>query len=218
MKQKKLIVFLLLSLLGLNHLNGQEKKNTINISGIIAHYIGIYDYPLYGQPKGYYGFLSPGAEILYWRQFPHKIEFGTGINMQKVYVQSKVDITYAYTLRFQYHELSVPILLRKNFTLKNQNLWYVTAGIYNGKQLNIVSRYPTSVDWTRWDDLKTIAGYSNDHFFSDLYFDAGYTKSFNKYGELSFSPFFSYRINSTWLNTYEKKSHWGSKLIYSIKF
>ena len=215
MKQKKLIVFLLLSLLGLNHLNGQEKKNTINISGIIAHYTGINNSPQYGHPEGFYRFpLSLGAEILYWRQISHNIELGTGITLQKVQVQSTVN----YTLRFQYRELSVPILLRKNFTLKNQNLWYVTAGIYNGKQLNIVSRYPTSVDWTRWDDLKTIAGYSSDHFFSDLYFDAGYTKSFNKYGELSFSPFFSYRVNSTWLNTYEKKSHWGVKLIYSFKF
>ena len=131
MKQKKTIVFLLLSLLGLNHLNGQEKKNTINISGIIAHYTGIYDYPQYATTKGsYVFFLNPGAEVLYWRQISHILEFGTGINLQKVQVESKVDVTYAYTLRFQYRELSVPILLRKKlYVEKPKSLvcdrWYL---------------------------------------------------------------------------------------------
>lgn len=210
-----LILFVSIS----NFSRGQEKKNTINISGIIAHYIGIYDYQQIAPAKGsYVFFLNPGAEVLYWRQFPHKIEFGTGINLQKVQAESKADIARGYTLRFQYHELSVPILLRKNFTLKNQNLWYVTVGIYNGKQLNIVSRYPTSVDWTRWDDLKTIAGYSSDHFFSDIYFDAGYSKSLDRWGGVSVSPFVSYRVNPTWLNNYENRTLWGVKLIYSFKF
>jgi hypothetical protein len=65
--------------------------------------------------------------------------------------------------------------------------------------------------------MKTIAGYSADHFFSDIYFDSGYTRSYT-WGELAIAPFFKYRMNQTWLNTYQERFYWGVKFNYSFTF
>ncbi len=71
------------------------------------------------------------------------------------------------------------------------------------------------LDITRSDQFQK---YSNDEYFIDVYFDAGYTISLAKLGDYSLAPFFKYRVNSTWLNTYQEKAHWGIKFIYSFKF
>lgn len=218
MKNNISVIFLLfIFLFSTNLLWGQEKKNSITVSGAIAHYIKIEDFNV--TPfDGYYVFpLSPGAELIYSRQIFPKLDLCTGLSFQKVRVSSNVDISYDYILRFRYNELSIPLLLRRFFTLKNQNLWYISLGVYNGKQMNIISEYPERVGWKNWGEIKTIANYSNDHFFTDIYFDIGYSKS-HSWGDLSIAPFFKYRINPTWLNTYQNRINWGVKLIYSLKF
>jgi hypothetical protein len=134
-------------------------------------------------------------------------------------VQSHVDVpsNLDYVRRFRHNEIGFPLLLKNNFPLNNKSIGYLTLGVYTGIQANIKSEIPLKGGWGSWEDIKTIAGYSNDHFFSDIYFDAGCTKSFD-WGELSIAPFFKYRINSTWVNTYQKKPNWGFKIIYSFKF
>jgi len=222
MKQIKIIICLLLIAVGgLNNLWGQEHKNGISIGGTLAHYIKIEDFHV--DPfDGYYTFpMSPGLELIYLRQIFPKLEVSTGINFQRVHVASNVDLdlsdTYQYKFRFNYNEISVPILLRKIFPLKAGTEWYITAGAYFGKQLNITTEIPLKSGWGKWKDITTVAGVSNDQHFSDIYIDAGYSKS-HTWGDLSIAPFFKYRSNPTWLNTYQQKPNWGIKINFTLKF
>lgn len=218
MTQIKIIICLLLVVASWsNHLLGQEKRNSITVTGSIAHYTGIEDFDV--TPfEGYYTFpVSPGVELIYSRQIFPKVELCTGINLQRVHVASNVDISYDYLLRFKYNELSIPLLMRINFQLKAQNKWYFTLGAYRGRQLGIIAEIPLKGGWGKWNDLTTIAGYSNDHFFTDIYLDVGYSKT-HSWGDLSIAPFFKYRANPTWLNTYQKNPNWGIKFNFSFKF
>lgn len=198
-------------------LSAQEKKNSISANGSLTHYIGIDDFKT-DSYEGYYKFpLSPGVELTYSRQIFPRIELSTGINFQRVHVASNVHISYDYLLRFRYNELSIPLLLKISFPLKMQNKWYFTAGDYFGRQAGVIAEVPYSVGWVSWEDKNTIAGYSSDHNFNDLYFDAGYSK-WHSWGDIEVAGFFKYRVNTTWLNTYQKKPQLGIKLIYSFKF
>jgi hypothetical protein len=98
---------------------GQEKKNCVLVNGSIANYIGIDDFNVESF-EGYYKFpLSSGIELAYLRQIFPKLELGTGVNYQKVHVASNADVSYDYILRFRYNEISIPLLLKKTFLLKN---------------------------------------------------------------------------------------------------
>lgn len=220
MKAKIQILFLLLILLAFtNALSGQEKKNSVNVSGLITHYFKIEDLGVDTYP-GYYKFpLSPGLEITYFREIFSRFEIGTGINFQRVHVGSYVNFNLedGYTLRWRYNEFSIPLLFKKSFSLKNQNQINFTFGIYSGKQTNIISEYPQSSGWTDWKNIKTMAGYSDDNLFFDIYFAPGYLKLLKGNSGINIAPFFSYRVNQTWLNFYQKSLHYGIKLAYSFK-
>lgn len=211
---------LLLLIAGSKYLNAQEKKNSISVGGTVAHYMGIHDF---GKPKtedSYHFPVSPGAQIIYRRQITGSVQLGTGLNYQKVHHQSQLDTDvpgYFGSRKFEYEEVSIPLLLRKSFPANNINHWYITIGAYNGKQRNIMMQGFGSSGWGSRDHT-TVGGYSKDDFFTDIYVDAGYAFQLGSSGEVSLAPFYKYRINSTWVNTYLKKSIVGINLNYSFKF
>lgn len=219
MKEKFQLIFLkALFILITNTLCGQENKNRINVSGLIAHYTRVWDIDYFNSGNEFP--ISPGIELSYSRFLKQNLELITGLNFQKVHHWSRVDlidIMIDYSRKFRYFEISFPVLMRHKFTLINGNQWYLTWGAYSGRQLQVKSYYYQSVGWTEWTNLKTIAKYSEDHFFTDAYLDIGYLKTFNKGDNLSFSSFINYRVNTTWLNTYQKRIHWGIKVSYQFE-
>jgi len=221
MNQLKIILYILFfSIIVSNCLYGQEKKNSISLSGTVAQYFGIQDF---GSPKtedSYHFPISPGAQLIYWREIFSTVELGLGLNYQNIHHQSQLDTDisgYFGSRKFQYEELSIPLVLKKSFPAKNQNHWYIILGAYNGKQRNIKLQGYSSPGWGLRDYTK-VGGYSKDHFFTDLYIDAGYALQLGSLGEISLAPFYKYRINSTWINTYLKKSILGINLNYSFNF
>lgn len=205
---------------GFNFLNAQEKKNRISLSGSVAQYYGIHDF---GKPKtedSYHFPVSPGAQFIYWRQIFASVDLGIGINYQKVHYQSQLDTDvpgYFGSRKFQFEEFSIPLLLRKNIPANNHNHCYITLGVYNGRQQNIIVKGYGSPGWGE-RDYTTLGGYSNDQFLTDLYLDAGYALHIGGSGEISLAPFYKYRVNQTWVNTYSRKSIVGINLNYSLKF
>jgi hypothetical protein len=217
MKQKKIILFLLLSILvGQIHLLGQEKKNTITLGGITAHYINNEKYDLIGPFHGYYKFpVDPGFELLYFRSLSKNIKIGTGLDFQKGRVASYM----SGLRRFKFEEISVPIMLQCESMLNEKNNLFLTMGIYAGKTILLKAASPTSNEnWNDYQDFSIIENYSGDVYFADIYFDAGYSKSITKVGNISIAPFVKYRMNTTWLNYHQKKTQFGLKLIYSLRF
>lgn len=218
MKHKVLRISLLLSISFLIvNVSAQNKKNSILIGGSIAHYIKIEEqnFEPFTPPDGYYNFpISPGLEFNYLRKIAGDIELGTGISFQKVHVSSFID----YIRRFRYNELCIPLLIRKSILLSNSDYISFSTGVYFGKQRKIESDYPTSYAWDTWEDLTSIAGYSEDVFFTDFYLDAGFAIKLVKNNYLILSPYMKYRFNETWLNYHQNKFHYGFKLNYSLNF
>jgi len=204
-----------------NNLYAQEKTNIISLSGSAAQYFGIHDFGKPTYEDSYKFPVSPGAEIIYWRQISNSINIGTGLNYQRIHHESQLDspdYRYDNLLKFNYEEASIAILLRKSFPVIKQDLWFITFGLYNGKQYNIIMQTPNSVGWQPWENNSSVGGFSKDTFYSDLYLDAGYAFQLGNSGEISLAPFYKYRVNSTWVNTYLKKSILGINLSYSFKF
>lgn len=217
MKTQVQFIFLILTLIHFsNTLLGQEKKNSISLGGLLNLATGIDDF----KNQHFEGYnlssLKPGVEIAYWKRISRNIECGTGFNFKTSRISSNADTYFDATFRFKQSEISIPFLSKWKISMNNQNYWYVTTGVYCGVQLDIKCEFPVSGGWMKLEDNEDIEGYSGDFFFTDLYLDAGYAKSFKKFGALSISPFLLIRANKTWLSTYQNKLQYGIKLSYLI--
>lgn len=194
-----------------NPLCGQDKKFKIQAGGILAQYLKMNGYD-YSDYPGYYHFpVSPGAEILLSAQIIHGLSIETGFNSQNGKVFS-----FEASQRFHFTEASIPLLLKKEVTTNDKRLFF-TAGAYLGKLTSVNYEYFTSFGWKESPDITEIAYYSDDKFLSDLYLDLGYSIPLSSKFDISFSPFIKYRINTTWLNHYHKKFHYGVKVNVSLK-
>ncbi|HCY42688.1 MAG TPA: hypothetical protein DHV48_15275 [Prolixibacteraceae bacterium] len=199
---------------------GQEKKNSIAINVSMAHYVNIDDFKNQrydSYESGYKYPFSPGLELMVQRKFLNYLELGSGISFQTSKFQSHVNISYGYIHRFQCTEISIPLEARIYFPQKNNNRFFLSLGAYNGVQVGVTSRIPQSVGWTEWKELEKIARYSTDQFFTDTYSDIGYYWKLNEKEGISLLSFVTYRINATWLNTYQERIHWGIKFSYQFK-
>ncbi|MDP2888295.1 MAG: hypothetical protein Q8P34_04910 [Bacteroidota bacterium] len=216
MKKQIVVVFMfLVSLCCTINLDAQEKKNSITVSGIIAHFINNEKYQLNGPEPGYYeSKIDPGLEILVLRSLTKNTKIGTGFNIQKVRVASYM----SGLRRFDFYELSIPVIFQTGFTVGEKNRCFFTTGIYGGK--TILQKYASpnsSGTWRDYKDFSQLENYSDDVYFIDAYFDTGYSRSFANLGDISLAPFVKYRLNSTWLNYHQDKVHYGIKLMYSFK-
>ncbi len=216
MKKFKLeIIAVLVILLIPASLWGQDKKNNITVSGILARYISVEDQEYnWDRHGGYHGRPSPGAELVYMRSMGSGFELGTGLYYQLGFVSSYINNSEK---RFKFNDVSFPVLLKKYFKIKYYDHLYLTTGIYFGKTTNVKSEWPNSFGWQTYPNYK-VENYSDDIVFSDVYFDFGYHTSLQKTGVFSIAPFCKYRINPTWLNYHQNKFHFGIKINYSLKF
>lgn len=199
---------------------GQEKKNSIAVNVSMAHYVNIDDFKnqQYGSYESGYKYpFSPGLELMVQRKFLNYLELGSGISFQTSKFQSHVNISYGYIHRFQCTEISIPLMTKIYFSSKNNSCFFISMGMYNGLQVGVNSRFPQSVGWTEWKELEKIAGYSDDRYFTDTYSDFGYSWRLNGKEGISLLSFINYRINATWLNTYQERIHWGVKASYQFK-
>ncbi|HRX10913.1 MAG TPA: hypothetical protein P5210_04655 [Draconibacterium sp.] len=65
-------------------LRAQETKNSVVLSGVLAHYEQISKYRRAKYVHGYYLYpVDPGIEVLYLRNLNKNISLGTGICYQK---------------------------------------------------------------------------------------------------------------------------------------
>jgi hypothetical protein len=216
MEQIRITIFFLLFLgIGSGHLCGQQKKNTISISGIVAHFINNEKYHLIYPFSGYYeSKIDPGIEMLFFRSITNNTKIGIGFNFQKGRVASYM----SGLRRFNFDEISIPAILQTGFTIKEKNRCFLTAGVYGGK--TILKKYASPDRFENWNDskdFKYLENYSDDLYYMDIYFDIGYSRSLGKGSDLSLAPFIKHRANTTWLNYHQQKVHFGAKLIYSFK-
>ncbi len=199
------------------NLYGQEKKNSVAINVSMAHYVNIDDFQKqsYDSYESSFNYpISPGLEFEFQRQLSNRLELGSGISFQTSLFKSQVNITYH---KFQCIEISIPVVIRKYFSSKNDNRLFTSLGAYNGLQVGVASQIPQSVGWTLVKDIRKIAGYSNDRFFTDIYAELGYYRAINQNDGISVLSFVNYRVNTTWLNTYQERIHWGIKFSYQFK-
>jgi hypothetical protein len=218
MKQIQILFYVLLfSVIGLNQLLGQEKKHSLILSGVLAHYSNVGYTPDYFN--GYYFFpVNPGIEAIYMFSISPHFKLGTGINLQTGRNMSwKRDLR-----RFHYKEVSIPLQARVDLFrfFKKSMSWFFTIGYNPGISFNIKAESPDSFEY--WNEIKlsasSIQNYSDDNFFTDLYFDLGFTQSIGRFGEFSISPFVDFRQNSTWMDYHKDKHHYGIKISYPLKF
>ncbi len=217
MRFKLLKIIIVIVLLSVSYnIWGQEKSNSINIGGIAAHFIGNESYGSIRDYPDYYSFpIDFGVEAIYLRSIPFNFKIGIGFNYQKGRFASHI----SGLRRFQFYELSVPVIIKKEFMFNNSSSWYFTAGAYFGKMtLQGVQMNDSAGNWHEWRDLNRLEGYSNDIKFADLYFDTGYSYRIKENSIISFTPFIKYRVNTIWLNTHLEKLHYGVKLIYTFNF
>ncbi len=210
-------LLLLFAVIGAIHISAQEKKHNLIFSGILAHYFNVGKTTEY--MKGFYSYpVDPGIEAIYMYSILPQVKVGTGINLQTGRNMSwERDL-----LRFHYKEVSIPLQARVDlfrFFKKSMN-WFFTIGYYPGKSFDIKAEDTDSGgDWNNRDLATTdIEKYSTDNFFTDLYFDLGFTQEIGHWGEISISPFVDFRQNTTWMEYHKDKLHYGIKISYPLKF
>jgi len=191
-------------------------KNTIVLSGILAHYE---DISKYGHNViGYYQYpVDPGIEVLYFRNLNNNISLGTGVCYQKGRTMDFIKNQD----RYHFAEVSIPILFSRHFNFDKRNGLLIATGLYGGKTILLKAEFTGSTDgWYEIpdSDIGLYPDYSDDVFFLDIYFGAGYSFSFTQKRIISIMPFVKYRVNTVWLNSIQKKLHYGVKLSYSISF
>jgi len=195
-----------------------QKKNSLTVSVIADNYVGL-KYQNYNSPNYNYNRLfGPGVELIYLREIFKGLDIGTGINYQSGFMASRRNTEYFQYRRFHFNDIGFPILLKKYFKIRDYDKLYLTTGIYFGKTTKIKAEYATRGPWYEFPEISTLENYSDDISYSDLYFDFGYHASLNKLFTYSFSPFFKYRINTTWLNYYQKNYHFGLKLNFTLNY
>ncbi len=217
MKKRKKLYVLLTVLFFAAPLLGQGKKNSIKISGIAAHYVSKKrSIDSKYKELGYYSFpIDIGMGATYFRFVNNNIGLGTGFNYQRGRQSSNI----SGNQRFQFIEISIPLLLQKNISLTEKGSLVFTTGIYGGIMiLQGVQSVGSSGTWYEIEYLDRIEGYSDDTHFLDIYFDVGYAFQIGKKREIACSPFLKYRANTTWFNTHIEKLHYGVKLIYTFNF
>jgi len=193
----------------------QEAKNTIVLSGILAHYEQISKYGSAEVIIGYYQYpVDPGIEFLYLRNLNKNISLGTGICYQK----GRISDFIRNPDRFNFAEVSIPVLLSSHFKFDKRNGLLITTGLYGGKTILHKAEFMDNLNaWHENRDFD-ISWYSDDVFFLDIYFGAGYSYSISQKSSISIMPFVKYRANTVWLNDFQKKLHYGVKLSYSFNF
>jgi hypothetical protein len=215
MKKIKFLFQLMILLQFVNPVCAQEAKNKIVISGILAHYEQISKYGSANVVPGYYQYpVDPGIEVLYLKNLNKNISLGTGICYQKGKIMDFMYNQY----RFHFAEASIPFLLSSHFNLDERNGLLISTGFYGGKAILLKAESTSSTDgWHEISDFD-IGWYSDDVFFLDIYFGAGYFYSISQKSSISIMPFVKYRANTVWLNEFQKKLHYGVKLSYSFNF
>jgi hypothetical protein len=213
MKKTLLFVQLITLIQFANPVCAQEAKNTIDISGILAHYDQISKYEGAKYIIGYYQYpVDPGIEALYFRNLNNNISLGTGICLQKGRITDFIINPY----RFHFAEVSIPVLFSSRFKFDERNGLLITTGLYGGKTILRKAESASNVyDWYEIPDFN-IGWYSDDVFFLDIYFGAGYSYSILQKSSISIMPFVKYRANTVWLNSFQEKLHYGVKLSYSV--
>ncbi len=213
MKKKRPLIQLILLLQFSITICAQESKNNLVVSGMLAHYEQISKYGSAEVVPGYYQYpVDPGIEFLYLRNLNKNISLGTGIGYQKGRIMDFIINQY----RFHFAELSIPILFNTHLYLNEKNGLLISAGLYGGKTILLKAESTGSTDgWYEFSDFD-ISWYSDDSFFLDIYFGAGYSYSISQKSSISIMPFVKYRANTVWLNDFQKKLHYGIKLSYSV--
>jgi len=193
-------------------------KNTIVFSGILAHYEDVSKYGDTHNVIGYYQYpVDPGIEILFFRKLKNGISLGTGICYQKGRTMDFIRNQY----RFHFAEVSIPILFSSHFDFDKRNGLIITTGVYGGKTIFLKAEgYGKFGGWYEIpdSDIGLYPDYSDDVFFMDIYFGAGYFYSFTQNRIVSITPFVKYRVNTVWLNSFQKELHYGVKLSYSFSY
>jgi hypothetical protein len=209
------IFILIVIIFSVIQLQAQEAKNTIVLSGLLAHYEQISKYGSAKVVPGYYQYpIDPGIEVLYLRNLNKNISLGTGICYQKGRISDFIRNQY----RFNFAEVSIPLLLSSHFKFGERNELLITTGLYGGKTILRKAESTGSVDgWHEISDFD-IGWYSDDVFFLDIYFGAGYSYSISQKSSISIMPFIKYRADTVWLNDFQEKLHYGVKLSYSFNF
>lgn len=196
-------------------LRAQETKNSVVLSGVLAHYEQISKYRSAKVVPGYYQYpVDPGIEVLYLRYLNKNTSLGTGFCYQK----GRISDFIKNPDRFNFAEVSIPLLLSRHFKFEESNGLLITTGLYGGK--TILHKAEFIDNGNAWHENRdfNIEWYSEDVFFLDIYFGAGYAYSFSQNRIISIMPFIKYRANTVWLNDFQEKFHYGVKLSYSINF
>ena len=186
----------------------QEEKSDIGFNLSLVHYTGTSD-DMYYHPKGYYSYsIDPGIEILYRYKLTNWISVGTGACYQRGRIP-------AYLNRFQFGEISVPLLFRFVTNPANKSKVFLSTAMYAGKILHISADNFGRIDWHNLE-MKYIQGYSQNSFFVDLSVNAGVSFKAEDNNEFSVSPVVKFRVKDNWMENYRESIYYGIIVTYQF--
>lgn len=187
----------------------QDYKSKLIVSGVFTHYSRSGEFL---DKPGFYKFpVDPGLEILYQCPLNESTSFISGISFQLVHFANYIQTQD----RFRFGEISIPIIVRKNFPAKDKSKLYLSSGIYGGGV--------SFLDWERISkpDWKNVSEqydehYSSSDFFVDLYVDGGLLHILSSQNSISITPYFKYRIKENWMEYYKQSFTYGLKIGYQL--
>jgi hypothetical protein len=206
---KFFILVILFLILSSSSISAQEKKSLVEISGMFAHYsdnsrnINTNSYPS--------SFITPGIEIQYIHLLDSCFWVSSGVGYQYVSLVSDRDEID----KFQFGEISLFLGFELRLFNTKGNSISLSSGINGGKFIDFRWTVPSKTGWHE-ALLQNMSRYSEDNYFSDIYFSLNYQPFVNNRNNLVLSPFIKYRIRDNWINYYIEKIHYGIKLSYTI--
>jgi hypothetical protein len=207
---KSYILVILFLILSSSLIFAQEKKSFVEISGMFAHYSdnsGNINTNSYPSP-----FITPGIEIQYYHLLDGCFWVSSGVGYQYVSLVSDRDEID----KFQFGEISLLLGIELRLFRLKGNSFSLSSGINGGKFIDFRWTVPSKTGWHE-APLQNMSRYSEDNYFSDIYFNLNYQPFVNNRNNLVLSPFIKYRIRDNWINYYLEKVHFGLKIGYRFK-
>lgn len=213
MKQIQILFYVLLfSVIGLNHLFSQEKRQNFTVNTTLAHYIRSNEDNT-STDGTYTNLFNIGIEGLYLYQFNPVISLSSGL----AYQRGRMVVHFGNLNKFRFGEISLPLISTITLNPKSSNPIFFSSGLYAGKLLHLDWEVQNKSDnWVN-TNLKYEEKYSDKNFFIDLYFDVGIQKMNRQFNYISIIPFARIRINDNWFGYYHANTYYGIKICYQFK-
>ncbi|MEN8123175.1 MAG: hypothetical protein ABFS35_22750 [Bacteroidota bacterium] len=191
---------------------GQENKVDFIINGQLTQIIGKGDSPYNNILIDYIWPKSAGPEFFIELKTANNFSISAGAGYCWGQFETENIIGHGVEFRLKYHELNVPLLIRRDINQK----YFVSVGLYSGWLIK--GTIQNNRIGTGWFNISELSDrYNDEKFTMDLYMDFGKQQTISEKQKILFFPFVKYKLKDYWMGQFRSRFQYGIKISYFIK-